>query len=475
MRRVHPGRGIHRPSLLSFLDVDKLHNFLALPAQRAIWSDDAVIQTFLDYEAALALAQKECDVIPAQAADTIARVCQDLQVDPQQLATEARLAGTLAIPLMKQLKAAVTKVDPEAAAYVHYGSTSQDMADTAVTVLAQTSLRALRQDLLKLGQALVERIETTRHTPLLGRTLIQPAAPVTFGWKLAGWLDALTRNCANLLQAGQEAAVLQFGGANGTLATHYGRGQQVAQALAARLGLQAPAISWHGQRDRLARLACELALLTGSLGKWGRDISLLMQIEVAEAFEPTGNGRGGSSAMPHKRNPVSSMFLMDGAYRAPALAQTLMAELASEHERGLGNWANNLPILADLFALAGSSVTAALDIATAARIDEAAMQRNIDALYGVVFSEGISLRLSALLGPKTAAEIVGAVCQTALSTQTPIVELLKQHAQVTAVLSQADIEQLAGLDTQIAACQPMCSAVILQWEHHLATFQTQEN
>lgn len=454
--------------------MDKLHNFLAHSAQREIWSDDAVIQTFLKYEAALALAQKACEVIPANAADVIERVCQDIRIDPQSLATEARFAGTLAIPLMKQLKAGVAAVDPEAAAYVHYGSTSQDLADTAVVLLSQTSLRALNQDLLKLGQALAERIETTRHTPLLGRTLIQPAAPVTFGWKLAGWLDALTRNSANLLRAGQEAATLQFGGANGTLATHYGRGQQVAQALAARLGLHAPAISWQSQRDRLARLAAELAILTGSLGKWGRDISLLMQVEVGEAFEPTGNGRGGSSAMPHKRNPVSSMFLMDGAYRAPALAQTLIGELASEHERGLGTWANNLPIMADLFAQTASSVSAALDIAQHARIDEAAMQRNIDALYGVVYSEGISLRLSALLGPKAAAAIVAEVCQAALSTQTPVVELLKRHEQVNAVLSLAEIEQLAGIDTQIAACQPMCSAVILQWEHHQSTLQTQE-
>lgn len=468
-RHAQSGRRCGPPD--TAFSMDALNAFFSTPAIRAIWTDQAVIAAMIRFEAELAAAQRDCGVIPADAADAIIDTCSSFAVDAGKLAADARVAGTLAIPLVKMLKAAVGKRSEGAAAYVHYGSTSQDLADTAMVTLARQSLDLLRTDLVRLGDALAAQVEAHRRTPLLGRTLIQPAAPVTFGWKVAGWLDAAGRSSAALKRAGDEACTLQFGGANGTLATHYGEGQRVARALADRLGLRVPAISWQGGRDRLARLGSELAILCGALGKIGRDISLLMQAEVAEAFEPTGEGRGGSSAMPHKRNPVSSMYLMDAAYRAPALASILAGELASEHERGLGTWPNSLPVLADLFSLAASSIAAAVDIAEGVRVDAQAMQANIDRLYGVVYSEGISLRLSALLGPAQAQRIVGQVCEQAISQRTPVAELLKQIPEVTAVLGTEDIDILAGPQPQIAACQPMCSAVLYQWQEQKTLIQ----
>ncbi len=444
--------------------MDALNSFFSTPAIRALWTDEAVIDAMIRYESALAAAQGECGVIPADAARAIIDTCAVFHIDAAKLAADARVAGTIAIPLMKALKAAVATADAKAASYVHYGSTSQDISDTALICLAQQSLKLLQADLVRLGDALAKQIEAHRLTPILGRTLIQPAAPVTFGWKVAGWLDAAGRCAVALKRVAHEAGTLQFGGANGTLATHYGEGQRVARVLAGKLGLQTPAISWHGARDRLARLGSELAIVCGSLGKIGRDMSLLMQFEVAEVFEPTGEGRGGSSAMPHKRNPVSSMYLLDAAYRAPALAATLAGELASEHERGLGSWPNALPVMADLFSLTASSLAAAIDVAEGLRVDAAAMQANIDRLYGVVYSEGISLKLSAKLGPAQAQRIVGQVCEQAIREQTHVAALLKQFPEVTAVLDAQEIDMLAGPTSQVAACQPMCTAVLHQWQ-----------
>src|SRR5690606_38762310 len=241
----------------------------------------------------------------------------------------------------------------------------------------------------------------------LARTLLQPAAPVSFGWKAAGWLDALARCARALARAADEAATLQFGGANGTLLLHGERGGEVGRRLAARLGLAAPAISWHGARDRLARLAGELAILCGMLGKFGRDVSLLMQAEVGEAFEPAGEGRGGSSAMPHKRNPVAAMHMLDAAYRAPALAQTLAAELPAEHERGLGSWPNALPTFHTLFGLCANSLQAAVETAAGLQVDAAAMQSNIDRMFGVVYSESLNRVVAQHLGTAAAAKLLG--------------------------------------------------------------------
>lgn len=438
---------------------------------RALWTDQAVIAAMVRFESALAAAQAQCGVIPAAVGQAIVDTCDGFQIDASTLATEARHAGTLAIPLIKSLKAAVGKHAPDAVAYVHFGSTSQDIADTALICQAARSLQLLQADLLRLGDALATLVERHAMTPVLGRTLLQPAAPVSFGWKVAGWLDAVAR-CALALQAATgQACTLQFGGANGTLATHDGAGLRVAQALGGRLDLAVPAISWHGARDRLARLGSELALLCGTLGKIGRDMSLFMQFEVAEAFEPTGEGRGGSSAMPHKRNPVSAMYLLDAAYRAPSVAAILTGELASEHERGLGSWPNALPVMADLFSLAASSLAAAVDIAEGVRVDADAMQRNIDALFGVVYSEAISLALSSRLGPAAAQRIVGQVCKQAVEQRTDIGVLLKAMPEVRAVLDDASIDRMASPAPQLDACRVMSDAVLDAWQQQKTQLQ----
>lgn len=443
--------------------MDALNATHTTPAMRALWRDESVLAAMLRFEAELASAQAECGLIHAQAAQRIAAICTDLRPDALAIATDAQRSGTLAIPLVKQLKAAIAQVEPAHASLAHWGATSQDVADTALVLLAQQSLQLLLGDLRRLGQALSRLVEQHAHTPMLARTLLQPAAPISFGWKAAGWLDAVTR-CAQALQrARSDSGVLQFGGANGALLLHGGQGAKVAEALARRLQLQAPSISWHGARDRLARLAAELAITCGVLGKFGRDVSLLMQAEVGEAFEPAGAGRGGSSAMPHKRNPVAAMHMLDAAYRAPALAQMLAGELPAEHERGLGSWPNALPIFDTLFGLCANALAAAVETAEGLTIDAAAMQANIDRLHGAVYSESLNSVIARHLGAQRGSAIVGEASGRAVTQQRDIRDILLEYPEVAAKIDAAELAQACSAERQLEGALPMCTAVVRAW------------
>ena len=430
---------------------------------RALWADDAVVASMLRFEAALAQAQAQCGLMPASAAQAIVTQCATIQLDVAALVDQARRAGTPAIPFVKALKAQLSTVAPDAASYVHYGATSQDICDTALVCVSQAALQQIYADLRRLGDALAVLVERHARTAILARTLLQPAAPISFGWKAAGWLDAIARCAHALHHAGEGARVLQFGGANGTLVAHHDQAHEVSSALAERLGLQVSVISWHGAHDRLARLGSELAILCGMVGKFGRDISLLMQLEVGEAFEPHAEGRGGSSAMPHKRNPVACMHMLDAAYRAPALALTLTGELAAEHERGLGSWPNALPVLADLFMLAGNSLEAAVEAAEGLRVEPHAMQSNIDRMHGVIFSEGISLLLTRKLGSEHAQRIVSELCNEASARGVNLHQLASRHDEVRAVATALEIEAACSQTAHLDAAQAMSTAVLEAW------------
>jgi len=433
---------------------------------QALWSDTAIITAMLRFEAALAQAQDQCMVIPNGIGYDISQACASIVIDPAALAVDARRAGTLAIPLVKALKAYVAEQSPRAMPYVHFGATSQDVCDTALICLIQTALQQLRTDLLRLGDGLATLIHAHQRTAMLSRTLLQPAAPISFAWKLAGWLDSLMRNVEALAAAGEAARVLQFGGANGTLVSHGNKAGAVSTALAARLGLCTVPISWHGAHDRLARLGNELAVTCGMLGKMGRDISLLMQFEVAEVFEPDAPGRGGSSAMPHKRNPVSCMHMLDAAYRAPSLAQSLTSELAAEHERGLGNWSNALPLLADLFVLTGNSISAAVEAVEGLRIAPDTMAQHIESTRGVVYSEGIAHLLVRKLGPVRAEILISQGCAEAMAGHRTLPTVLLAIPEIRDHVSDEEMAGATSLSTHLDAAQSMAAQVVGAWRAH---------
>jgi 3-carboxy-cis,cis-muconate cycloisomerase len=367
----------------------------------------------------------------------VGEACARERFDPGEVARAGRRASTLAIPLVRELTARVAGRDPRAAGFVHFGATSQDVIDTALVLQAREAGTILAGLLDRLGEALATLTRDHRHTPMLGRTLMQPAVPIPFGWKAAGWLGQVHRGREALARALRDASVLQFGGAAGTLAALGADGDEVAQRLAAALELSRPDASWHSARDRLARLGAELAIVTGSLAKIGRDVALMMQPEVGEAFEPAGAGRGGSSAMPHKRNPVGAMLAIEAAGRAPGLAASLFGTLVGEHERGLGGWQNSLFLVADLFDAAGSAAEAVLEVIAGLRVEPAAMLRNLEAQRGFVFAEAVTVALADALGKPLAHATMERVCRDALERGEALRDALARARDADPVLAAA--------------------------------------
>lgn len=303
------------------------------------WFSDAQrVQGMLDFEAALAQAQAACGMVPTAAVGPIVAACRHEAIDFTALGEAAVGAGNLAIPLVKQLTAQVKARDPDAARYVHWGATSQDAIDTGLVLQLRGALEAAETLLEQLLAALALQADRYRDTVMPGRTWMQHALPVTFGLKLAGTLDALLRWQQRLREMRPRLLVLQFGGAAGTLDALKEKGPAVGQALAQNLGLTLPDTPWHSQRDRLLEAGAWFAGVCGTLGKFANDFSLLMQTEVAEVGEPVAEGRGGSSTMPHKRNPVACAAILTAAQRTPGLMATLYACQIQQHERALGGW-----------------------------------------------------------------------------------------------------------------------------------------
>jgi len=344
----------------------------------AVFDDRAAVRHALAFEAALARAQADCGLIPAGVADEIVEASAAIHVDPAALADEAAHAGTLAIPLVARLKAAL-RDKPAAADAVHRGAASQDLADTVMTLQAAAAAAILRADLTRLAHALAVIAERHSQTPALARTLLQDAVPITFGLRAAQWLAAIDGARRQLDRASPEALLLQLGGAAGTRAGLGGKGEAVAGHMAQALGLAAPLAPWHARRVGVAQLAASLGIAIGMIAKVALDIALLSQNAVGEAREPAISGRGGSSSMAHKRNPTGCQIALSAATRAPGLVASILGGLAQEQERGLGGWQAEAPVLADLFMLAGGSASAMAAVAEGLETSPEAMARNLEA------------------------------------------------------------------------------------------------
>jgi 3-carboxy-cis,cis-muconate cycloisomerase len=408
----------------------------------AIFSDRSCVQRMLDVEAALARAQASCGVIPATAAGPIAQGCDVDRIDLPALALAAADAGNLAIPLVKQLTAAVASSDADAAKYVHWGATSQDIIDTGMVLQMRDALAAIDANLAGLAGELAGLCERHRATPMAARTWMQHALPTTFGLKAAGWLDALTRQRERLADVRVRVLALQFGGAAGTLASLGGQGGAVAAALARELALGLPDMPWHTQRDRPAELAAVLGLLAGSLGKMARDISLLAQTEVGEAAEPSKPGRGGSSAMPHKRNPVGCAAVLAAAVRVPGLVSTMFAAMVQEHERALGGWQAEWDTLPQIVLLTGGALEQMRALVAGLAVDEAAMRRNLDLTHGQLMAEALTLALGERMGRLAAHHAIEDACRRASASGQHLRAVLEQDAVLSYALPPQELDRL---------------------------------
>ncbi|HXX86609.1 MAG TPA: 3-carboxy-cis,cis-muconate cycloisomerase [Casimicrobiaceae bacterium] len=409
---------------------------------RAVFSDHGRLQGMLDFEAALARAEGMSGAIPASAVWAIVECCRAEAFDVGALAAAAAPAGNPAIPLVKELTTLVAAADPDAARYVHWGATSQDAMDTGLVLQLRSALECLARDLERLSRALASLARAHAATPLAGRTWLQQGPPVTFGLKAAGWLSAIERHRARLAQTRERVLALQFGGAVGTLAALGEHAEATAAALANELELALPELPWHAQRDRFAEVATTLGLVVGTLGKIARDVSLLAQTEVGEATEPSAPGRGGSSTMPHKRNPVASAIVLAAAVRVPALVSTMLGAMVQEHERGLGGWHAEWDTLPEICTLTAGALAQTVATIEGLRVDASRMATNLESTRGLNLAEAVSVELGRQVGRQAAHELVERACERAVNEGKHLSEVLAADAKVTAHLSRAAIDRL---------------------------------
>jgi 3-carboxy-cis,cis-muconate cycloisomerase len=408
---------------------------------RAIFSDQGRVRGMLDFEAALARAEARVGVIPALAAEAIAARCHAELFDMAALAQGIALSGNPAIPLVRTLTALVARDDAEAAGYVHWGATSQDAMDTGLALQLRDALDAFESDLARLSGALARIAETHTHTPLAGRTWLQQAVPVTFGLKAAGWLSAVERERERVRELRPRALVIQCGGAAGTLAALGDRGLDVAAALAEELRLGLPDLPWHTQRDRVAEVATTLGLLVGTLGKMARDLALLAQTEVGEAREPDVPGRGGSSTMPQKRNPVAASVALAAAVRVPALVAVMLTAMTQEHERGLGGWQAEWDTLPEICALAAGALEQMGRTMEGLEVDAARMRANLDLSDGLILAEAAAMALARHMGRARAHALVERASRQATEQGRQLREILAEDAEVRAHLSAEELDR----------------------------------
>src|SRR5580704_11168635 len=406
------------------------------------FSSRACLQGMLDFEAGLARAEARAGVIPSSAAVAITVKCKADFFDVAELARGARLAGNIAIPLVKALTALVSENDKDAARFVHWCATSQDAIDTGLVLQLRQALNFVASDLDRLAAALAELATKHRSTLIVGRTWMQQALPTTFGVIVAGWLDAIDRHRARVRETQRRTLVLQFGGAVGTLAALGGRGAEVAKNLAEELALGLPKIPWHSHRDRVAEVATTLGLCVGSLGKIAKDISLHSQTEVAEVFEPAEKGRGGSSTMPHKRNPVASAVVLSAAVRVPGLVSTMLTAMAQEHERGLGGWHAEWETLPEIVSLSAGALHQMAELVPRLEIDTVRMRENLEATRGLIFAEAIVMALAEKTGKAAAHEIVETACERARTEKRHLRDVILDNGYAKAHLSASDVDGL---------------------------------
>jgi len=406
-------------------------------------SDRALLQAMLDAERALAIASARAGIVPDEAAAAIAAACRAGRFDPDDLGRRAEAAGNPVVPLVRDLTEAVKgDAGPDAARWVHHGATSQDILDTAASLVAFRALGPILDDLEGAARAAADVAERHRATVMPGRTLGQHALPTTFGRKAAGWLVALEEAAAGLERVRRERLAAQLGGAAGTLAAFSPDGVEVARHYARELGLAEPALPWHTDRTRVADLAGALAAAGGVLGKIALDVTLLAQTEVGEVSEPAEGGRGGSSTLPHKRNPVGAVLVRAATTRLPGLAATLFASMAQEQERATGAWHAEWEPQAELLRLVGGAAARTRDLLEGLEVHPDRMRANLDVTGGLLMTERVAGALGDALGRAPARDLVQRLAGEAADSGRPLREVLLADPTARAHLDAAEVDRL---------------------------------
>ena len=421
------------------------------------FSDRAIVQAMLDFEAALAEAEAEAGVIPATAVAPIKAACDVTLFDIAAIGRDAALVGIIAIPLVKALTG---KVNERARGYVHWGATSQDVIDNAFLLCARQAFAAIRADLVAAIEAAITLAEKHRETIMPGRTLMQQALPITFGFKAAVWLSGLTGAAARLRHVAENSLVLQFGGAAGTLAALGDNGTKVRAAIAEKLELKEAPITWHAERGRVFDIATALAALSGACAKIATDMLLMMQSEVAEAFEPAAPGKGGSSTLPHKRNPVGSIAIRANHFRIAGMMATMTVALEQEHERAAGAWAAEWETMRELFVLSAGSVERISEILQGLEVDSARMRQNLDASLGLPLAESLMMVLAEKIGRAEAKHRIEAASKLALNSRRPLAEVAKAEPAIAGNISAEEIDRALNPRHYLGSADSMIDAAL---------------
>ena len=406
---------------------------------RELFSDRTHLQFMLDVEAALARAESKLGLVPAQIADTISRAARVENIHLDYIADSTKKVGYPVVALVKELGRVA---GDEAARYVHLGATTQDILDTALVLQLRRAFAIVRRDLIAIARALADKALRFRDTPLAGRTHLQHAIPITFGLKCAVWASPLIAHVERLDQAAPRVMVVQFGGAAGTLAALGEKGLAVAEAIASELSLGVPDLSWHSRRDGFAETAALLGLICGSLSKFALDVSLMMQTEVGEVSEPHDEGRGGSSTMPQKRNPIASEYIIAATRTVHAFVPVMLGAMIADHERATGPWQSESLALPQCVALTAGALTHARSIAEGMSVDTERMRRNLETTHGLIMAEAIASALATPLGRADAEASIARACDRSIAEGKPLATILRQDPELRRHLTDADIDRL---------------------------------
>ena len=444
----------------TIIDSHIFQGIFSTEEMRSVWSDENRTQYYLDIEAALATVQGKLGIIPQEAADEIVSHCRLDQIDMVELRRQTERIGYPIIAVVNQINALCRDGLGE---YCHWGATTQDITDTATVLQIREALDLVDGELTAISAGLARLAREHRDTPMIGRSNLQQAIPVTFGYKMAGLLSAIERHRERLAQLKERVLVGEFAGAAGTLASLKKGAMETQAGLCAELGLKQPVIAWHTIRDNIAEVGTFLGLVGGTLGKLSMDVKLMMQTEVGEVYEPFAHGRGSSSTMPQKRNPISSCYIHAAISVVRQHAAALMDAMVADHERSTGPWEIEWIVLPEAFCLMAGALKQARSVVEGLEVDAAAMRRNIDLTGGLVMSEAVMMGLGPYIGREYAHDLVYDLCRDAATQGRPLLDLLADNDEISKHLDRDALATLLDPANYLGQSGVMVDRVLDRW------------
>jgi 3-carboxy-cis,cis-muconate cycloisomerase len=441
----------------TIFDSHVFRNIFTTEAMREVWSDENRVQRYLDFEAALARAQAKLKIIPQEAADEIVKHCHVKEYDMAKLKEATERIGYPVLPVVQQL---VGLCKDKLGEWSHWGATTQDITDTATILQIKEALVLVEKEIDGICDALAALAKKYRDTPMAGRSNLQQAVPITFGYKMATMLAAFQRHKQRLNELKPRVLVGEFGGAAGTLSSLGKDGLRCQEELMKELKLGQPEISWHTVRDRIAEVGCFLGLVTGSCGKIAFDVKLLMQTEVEEVQEPFHQGRGSSSTMPQKRNPISSVYVTAQTAMVKQLVAALLEAQIEDHERSTGPWEIEWIALPEIFLLAAGALAQTRFVVEGLHVNEQKMRENLFITKGLLMSEAVMMGLGDKMGRNYAHDVVYDVCREVVKTGRPLVDLLAEHKEISQHADKKALEKMVDPANYLGVAGEMVDRVL---------------